>query len=59
MLVTMCNALMVCEKIDNVDFNKYDEMLLKQVKGISVQETSFKGYLIKALEDTLIKLKGN
>ena len=59
MLVTMCNALTVCEKIDNVDFNKYDEMLLKQVKGISVQETSFKGYLIKALEDTLIKLKGN
>lgn len=59
MLVTMCNALTVCEKIDDVDFSKYDEMLLKQVKGFAVEETSFKDHLIKTLEDTLNKLKGN
>lgn len=58
-LVLMCKTMMVHNKIDDVDFGKYDEMLLKQVKGIDVQETSFKDYLIKTLEDTLNKLKGN
>jgi hypothetical protein len=58
-LVLMCKTMMVYNKIDDVDFNKYDEMLLKQVKGIDVQETSFKDHLIKTLEDTLNKLKGN
>lgn len=58
-LVTMCNALTVCEKIDDVDFSKYDEMLLKQAKGFAMKETSFKDHLIKTLEDTLNKLKGN
>lgn len=58
-LVTICNALTVCEKIDNVDFSKYDEMLLKQVKGFAVEETSFKDHLIKTIEETLNKLKGN
>lgn len=58
-LVSMCKTMMVYNKIDDVDFSKYDEMLLKQVKGIDVQETSFKDHLIKTLEDTLNKLKGN
>lgn len=58
-LVTMCNALTVCEKIDDVDFSKYDEMLLKRVKGFAMEETSFKDHLIKTLEDTLNKLKSN
>lgn len=58
-IVMMSHALMVCKKIDDVDFSKYDEMLLKQVKGIDVQETSFKDHLIKTLEDTLSKLKDN
>lgn len=58
-LVSMCKTIMVYNKIDNVDFSKYDEMLLKKVKGIDVQETSFKDHLIKILEDTLNKLKGN
>ena len=58
-LVSMCKTMMVYIKIGDVDFSKYDEMLLKQVKGINVQETSFKDYLIKTLEDTLNKLKGN
>lgn len=58
-LVTMCNALTVCKKIDDVDFSKYDEMLLKQAKGFAMEETSFKDHLIKTLEDTLNKLKGN
>ena len=58
-LVSMCKTMMVYTKIGDVDFSKYDEMLLKQVKGINVQETSFKDYLIKTLEDTLNKLKGN
>lgn len=34
-------------------------MLLKQVKGFAMKETSFKEHLIKTLEDTLNKLKGN
>lgn len=51
--------MMVYNKIDDVDFSKYDEMLLKQVKGIDVQATSFKDHLIKTLEDTLNKLKSN
>ena len=59
MLVTMCNALNVFEKIDAVDFAKYDKLLLKEVKGLAMSETSFKAHLIKTLEDTLIKLKGN
>lgn len=58
-IVMMSHALTVCEKIDDVDFSKYDEMLLKQVKGFSMEETSFKDHLIKTLEDTLNKLKGN
>lgn len=58
-LVLICKTMMICEKINDVDFSRYDEMLLKQVKGIDVQETSFKDYLIKNLEDTLNKLKGN
>ena len=58
-LVLMCKTMMVYNKIDDVDFSKYDEMLLKQVKGIDVQETSFKDHLIKTLEDTLSKLKDN
>lgn len=58
-LVSMCEMLNVCEKIDNVDFSKYDNMLLKKVMGLEVQETSFKDHLIKTLEDTLNKLKGN
>ena len=58
-LVSMCKTMMVYNKIDDVDFSKYDEMLLKQVKGISVQETSFKDHLIKTLEDTLNKLKSS
>lgn len=58
-LVSMCKIMMVYSRIDNVDFSKYDEMLLKKVKGIEVQETSFKDHLIKTLEDTLNKLKGN
>lgn len=59
MLVTMCNALNVYEKIDAVDFAKYDKLLLKKVKGLTMSETSFKAHLIKTLEDTLNKLKGN
>ena len=58
-LVLMCKTMMVYSKIDDVDFSKYDEMLLKQVKGIDVQETSFKDHLIKTLEDTLTKLNCN
>lgn len=58
-LVSMCKTMMVYSKIDNVDFSKYDEMLLKQVKGLEVHETSFKDYLIKTLEDTLNKIKSN
>ena len=58
-LVAMCNALTICEKIDDVDFSKYDKMLLKKVKGFAMEETSFKDHLIKTLEDTLNKLKGN
>lgn len=58
-LVLMCKTMMVHNKIDDVDFSKYDEMLLKQVKGIDVHETSFKDHLIKTLEDTLNKLKSN
>lgn len=58
-LVSMCKTLNVCEKIDNVDFNKYEKMLLNKVKGLGVEITSFKDYLIKTLEDTLDKLKSN
>lgn len=58
-LVSMCETLNVCKKIDDVDFSKYDEMLLKQVKGFAIEETSFKDHLIKTLEDTLNKLKSN
>lgn len=58
-LVSMCKTMMVYNKIDDVDFSKYDEMLLKQVKGFAMEETSFKDHLIKTLEDTLNKLKGN
>lgn len=58
-LVLMCKTMMICEKIDDVDFSRYDEMLLKQVKGFAMEETSFKDHLIKTLEDTLNKLKSN
>lgn len=58
-LVSMCKTMMVYNKIDDVDFSKYDEMLLKQVKGFAMEEASFKDHLIKTLEDTLNKLKGN
>lgn len=58
-LVSMCKTMMVHNKIDNVDFSKYDKMLLKQVKGFAMEETSFKDHLIKTLEDTLNKLKSN
>ena len=56
-LVSMCKTMMVYSKIDDVDFSKYDEMLLKQVKGFAMEETSFKDHLIKTLEDTLKTLK--
>jgi hypothetical protein len=59
MIVMMSHALTVCEKIDDFDFSKYDEMLLKQVKGFAMEEISFKDHLIKTLEDTFNKLKGN
>lgn len=58
-LVLMCKTMMINSKIDDVDFSKYDEMLLKQVKGFAMEETSFKDHLIKTLEATLNKLKGN
>lgn len=58
-LVSICKTMMVYSKIDDVDFSKYDEMLLKQVKGFAMEETSFKDHLIKTLEDTLNKLKSN
>lgn len=60
LLNLICHALNVYNKVDVSELSNIDSILIKQVSNaIDVKETSFKDYLIKTLEDTLNKLKGN